>query len=89
MKGPNIEIEIEELVLHGFGHKDRYAIADAVERGLVSMLAHEVGRGIPSSLANSSEYGCIDAGGFHVAHGSKADSVGAQIAQAVYGGLSK
>ena len=90
MKGPNIEIEIEELVLHGFSHRDRYAIADAVERELSHLLAARFAeRSIPSSLAHNAVYASIDAGGFQVTPNASTGAIGVQIAQTVNGGLLK
>jgi len=90
MNRPQIELHIEELVLHGFERSDRYPIADAVERELSRLLAAQfVEQGGPSSLAHSAESAHLDAGAFHVAANSKPDSIGVQIAQTVYGGLTK
>ncbi|MGA9998446.1 MAG: hypothetical protein WBP93_23735 [Pyrinomonadaceae bacterium] len=90
MRGPRIELHIEELVLHGFERGDRYAVADAIERELSRLLAEQfTEQGIPSSLTQNSESAHLDAGAFHVAPRSKADHIGAQVAQAVHGGLTK
>jgi hypothetical protein len=75
------EIEIEELVLHGFKPADRYAIAEAVERELASLLARE------SSTRLSREEGHIErlnAGTFQVAANTPGRVVGAHVAQALY-----
>ena len=89
MKRPTLRLHIEELVLHSFDPHDRYAIADAVQRELSSLL--EVGLGAESAvrLAGSTHYPHLDAGSFQVQDGAKARSIGAGIANAVYGGLSK
>jgi len=90
MKQPNIRLHIEELVLHSFAPNDRYAIADAVERELSRLLAADFASAeIPPSLADSSGRLRVDAGNFHVAPDAKANSIGAQIAQAVHGGIIK
>jgi hypothetical protein len=90
MKGPNIELHIEELVLHGFAPSDRYTIADAVERELSRLLAENSGNaGWPRSLADNSSRPRVDAGNFQVAPSAKASSIGDQIAQAVHGGITK
>jgi hypothetical protein len=75
------EIDIEELVLHGFKPTDRYAIAEAVERELASLLARE------RSPRLSREEGHIErlnAGTFQVAANAPGRVVGAQVAQALY-----
>ena len=48
----NIELHIEELVLHGFSPGDRYRIGEAVEQELTRLLAD---RGVPQSLAEGGE----------------------------------
>jgi len=84
MKPKNIELNIEELVLHGFSPGDRHRIGEAVERELTRLLAD---RGVPESLETGREVASVDGGAFEVAPGSKTEVVGAQVARAVYGGL--
>jgi hypothetical protein len=84
MKPANVELHIEELVLHGFAAADRYRIGEMVERELARLFAEE---GIPATLAGGLEAPHLDAGAFHVAANSKAEAVGAEVARAVYGGL--
>jgi hypothetical protein len=84
MKPENVELHIEELVLRGFAPGDRYRIGDAMERELARLLAE---RGTPPSLARGSGIERLDGGAFEVAHGSKSEAVGVQVAQAIYGGL--
>ena len=43
--------------------------------------------GAPSTLAMGGELGRIDGVAFHVTTGTAAEGLGAQVAQAVYGGL--
>ena len=82
----NIELHIEELVLHGFAVKDRYAIGEAIQRELTRLFAEQ---GVPQSLGQGYEVGRLDGGSFHIAKGAKADAIGEQVAQSVYGGLRK
>jgi hypothetical protein len=84
MKPQNVELHIEELVLRGFAPGDRYCVGDAMERELARLLAE---RGTPPSLARGSGIERLDGGAFEVAHGSKSEAVGVQVAQAIYGGL--
>jgi len=87
---PNINLHIEELVLHNFAPNDRYAIADAVERELSRLLATDFTTvEIPPALGDSSSRPRVDAGNFKVTPGAGGDSIGAQIALAVHGGLTK
>ena len=93
MRTSNINLHIEELVLHGFAPGDRYTIADAVERELTHLLAQQFtpfrSAGIPPTWVHDSGNLRLDAGAFNVGAGSRADSIGAQIARAVHGGLTK
>ena len=79
-----IELNIDELVLHGFAPGDRHRIGEAVERELTRLLTD---RGVPQSLERGGEIASMDGGAFEVAPGSRAQVVGAQVAKAVYGGL--
>ncbi len=82
----NIEVHIEELVLHGFAPKDRYAIGEAVQRELTRLFAEQ---GIHPSLSQGYDRGHLDGGTFHVQPGAKSDTIGTQVAQSVYGGLKQ
>ena len=86
MTPKNIELHIEELVLHGFSPGDRYRIAEGVEQELTRLLAD---RGVPQSLERGGEIANMDGGAFEIAQGSRAEAIGAQVAKAVYGGLRK
>jgi hypothetical protein len=86
VKPARIELHIEELVLHGFAAGDRHAIGDAVEHELTRLFAE---RGLTSSSMVSHERARIDAGNVHVAPESPAPAVGAQVARAVHGGLTR
>lgn len=82
---PNIELHIEELVLHGFAPGDRSRIGEAVEGELTRLLTE---RGVPPFLMRGGETGRLDVGTFEVTSGSRAEKLGSQVAQAVYGGLA-
>jgi hypothetical protein len=84
MKPYNIELHIEELVLHGFAPGDRYAIGEAMQRELTRLFAEQ---GIHPSLSNGYEAERVDGGTFHMQPGTKAGAIGSQVAHTVYGGL--
>jgi hypothetical protein len=84
MRAPEIELHIDELVLDGFAHADRYRIGDMFERELSRLLSEG---GVPSSLVEGGVRAHLDAGACQVAAGSTPEQFGAQVAQAVYGGL--
>ena len=79
----NVELHIEELVLHGFSPGDRYRIGDAVQRELTHLFIEQ---GVPP--AQSGELAYLDGGAFEVRPGSGAEEIGVRVARAVYGGLS-
>jgi len=80
----HIEIHIDELVLYGFAPADRWRIGQAIEHALTRLFAEQ---GLPPALAMGGELARIDGGAFHVTTGTAAEGLGAQVAQAVYGGL--
>jgi hypothetical protein len=84
MKPKNIELNIEEMVLHGFAAGDRYSIGEAVEQELTRLFME---KGTPHSLVQNKEIANVDGGAFDVPTGSKLGTIGMQVARAVYGGL--
>lgn len=86
MMPENIELHIEELVLRGFAPSDRYRIGDAVAHELARLFAEQ---GTPPSLAQEREVPRLDGGAFEVKPGFRAEAIGGQVAQAVYGGFSR
>jgi hypothetical protein len=86
MKPENVELHIEELVLRGFAPGDRYRIGEAMERELARLFDEQ---GVSPSLAQGGEFAHLDGGVFKVASGSKPEAIGAQVAQAVFRGLSR
>lgn len=82
----NIEVHIEELVLHGFATRDRQAIGEAVQRELTRLFTEQ---GVHPSLSKGYETQKVDGGTFPMRQGAKAETIGAQVAQSVYGGLRR
>ena len=85
MSPREIQVHIEELVLHGFSAADAPGIGAAVERELGRLFAE---RGVPEGLTRLSRP-AVDGGSF--AHGTRPtpERLGAQVAGAVYGGLGR
>jgi hypothetical protein len=81
MTRANVELHIEELVLHGFAPADRYTIGESVERELARLFSEQ---DPPSQLSLSAEIPQLEDGAFEVAYGSKLEVIGSQIAQALY-----
>jgi hypothetical protein len=84
MERVNLELHIEELVLHGIDLRDRERIAAAVEHELARLFAE---RGVPPSLIQGGELAQLDGGRFKVHPGNGPEAIGVQVAQALYGGL--
>jgi hypothetical protein len=80
MKPREIEVHIEELILHGFEPAHRSQIADALQQELHGLLT----KGVPSLWLSSPER--IDAGTISPAKLTRPTQTGAEIAGAVYRG---
>lgn len=86
MKPQNIELHIEELVLHGFKFEDRAAIGEAVQRELTRLFTEG---GLQSTLHREHQVSHLVGGTFNIKQGSNPATIGTQIAQQVYGGMKK
>lgn len=84
MNSYNIELHIEELVLHGFKPQDHAAIGEAVQRELTRLFSEG---GLHASLQQERQVSRLDGGTFHMQQGSNAAAIGTHIAQKVYGGM--
>ncbi len=82
----NIELHIEELVLHGVAPGDRHAVGGAVQAELTRLFAES---GAPRGLAAGGSVGRIDAGTVNLTNGAGADGLGTGVARAVHGGLNR
>lgn len=81
-----IELHIEELVLHGFAGADRDRIALAVQRELVQLISTS---GLPTALRDSRDQERVDGGLFRIAPKPTGEQIGTRVGQAVYKGLSR
>ena len=79
---PNIELHIEELVLHGFKPGDRHRIGEAVEREITRLL---VEHGLP--LAQGTEVARLDGGLLHLSPNYNTEMVGRKLAGNIYQSL--
>jgi hypothetical protein len=80
----NLELEIEELVLDGFPAAQKDRIARAVHGELERLFAE---KGVPPSLEAGGDVARLDGGSFEAAPNSSPESIGAQVALALYGGM--
>jgi hypothetical protein len=84
MKPREIDVHIDELVLHGFEPANRWRIADALQQELRGLLA---AKGVPALWLCSPEQ--IEAGTICSASLTKPARLGAEIADATYRGGMK
>ena len=81
MNPREIDVHIEELVLHGFNPANRWLIADALEQELRGLLRTE---GVPSQWLSSPER--MEGGRITHASLTKPKRAGVEIAGAAYQG---
>lgn len=86
MNPANIELHIEELVLHGFAPGERYRIAKGMERELSRLLAEQAR---PQPLCASREIDRLACTTFQVTLDARADTIGGQLAHTIYDGLKR
>ena len=81
----NINLHIERLILDGLPIKQRDAalVRDAIEGELTQALLTD---GLAKSLSNGGAFASVPASTI-LARDARADSIGQQIARAVYGGV--
>lgn len=84
---PNIELKIDELILDGVPATQRYQIADAVQRELAAQFAQEE---LPRSFWTSASLSrdVVDGGTISLAPGARAETIGGQLAGAIYQGIT-
>jgi len=98
--GPELDLQIDELVLYGFRPGDRRGFAEAVRKELALLFEAEgvpvrlmPGRGVPGpagAVRGDMWPGTdrLDAGSLELPHDATSEAVGAQVAQAIHGGLA-
>jgi hypothetical protein len=82
---PSLNLHIEQLTLHGFSTLDRDRIGAVIQSELARLFAEQ---GIPRSVMQSGAIHQLDGSTFEMAAGTPPRIIGAQIAQAIYQGLS-
>jgi hypothetical protein len=83
MKPAAINLNIDELVLHGFPPGDHARIGQAIERELSRLIAE---RGVPQSLMEQNGSASLNVGPLHFAQGATPQTIGSGIAKAIMGG---
>jgi len=82
---PRVQVEIDELVLHGFAASEGRAVGDALSGELERMLAQTNFR---RAFDRGRDLPILDAGRLTLPAQARPAAVGAQVARAVYAGLS-
>jgi hypothetical protein len=80
-----INLHIDELVLHGFAPCEKNHIRDALEKELSRLFSAQSNF---SNLSKSTLRDRVDGGNFRMANSATPNVVGAQIAGAVFGGIN-
>jgi hypothetical protein len=83
MRPANVNVHIEELVLHGFAPGDRHRVATALQAELTRLLAET---GAPPAWSRNAEIPRLDAGAIDAAPSSRPETVGAHAARAIHRG---
>lgn len=82
----DIEITIDELVLHGFPPGDRDRIGEGLQAELARLFARERQ---PQAWIGRGDIPYLDGGRFQMAPGAGPETVGAQVAGAIHRGVTK
>ncbi len=82
---PNLELHIEELVLHGFSPYDARYIGEAVERELGRLFEE---RGVPPLLNREGHFPRLNLDSIQLSAPLQAETAGAAIAQTIYQGFN-
>jgi hypothetical protein len=86
VKHRNVELRIEELILHGFEPGDRDRIGEALQRELSQLFTEQ---GTPPSLTREHAIARLEGGAFDAPSSSEPETVGSRLARSLYGGLSR
>jgi len=73
-------VHIDRLVLKGFRHEDRHAVALGLQEELGRVFAD---REAVSHLRALGDVSRLQVGGVHIEHGSKAERVGGNVARGI------
>jgi hypothetical protein len=79
-----IDLHIDRLILSGFASIDREQLVVAVEQELSRLLAED---GTPAGWSVSGFAAHLDGGSFALTPDMSAESIGTQVARAIYGGI--
>lgn len=83
---PDIEIHIDEIVLHGFPARNKAGIDNALRNELALLLARY---GAPAILKNGGAVPLVPGGTFKTSSHESSKSIGKSIARSIYSGLKR
>ena len=81
-----VEVDIEELVLHGFPPHQRQRIADALRAELARLLTEE---GVPDGWQQGGTISQLNAGEIRVPVPAAPERTAREVARSIYGGLTR
>lgn len=77
-------VHIDSLVLKGFRHEERHAIAEGLQQELGRVFS---GQGVTQHLSTLGDVSRMRVGGFRLDPGSKPQRVGVQVGQSIGKGM--
>lgn len=83
---PNIEIEIQELILRGFSRQDAYLIRKAIE---VQLTQYFQAGGMSANLPTEINIEQLKVNPIYLKTGYQAPSVGFEVADSIFKGLTQ
>jgi hypothetical protein len=83
--GRQVELAIDDLVLHGFSRHERDRIASALHAELERLVGERVAAG---GFSNELEIPRVDGGAFTARRGMRPEAIGAEVARAIMRGLA-
>lgn len=86
VKNQSVEINIEELVLHGFSRAHANKIGETLRSELAKLILE---KGIPEGISEGGNINSVNGGNFQVSQNTHARTIGTQIAHSIYGGIGK
>lgn len=78
-----IDIYIDQIILHGFDRLNAAALKATVQEHLISLIAE---KGLPDAFVNQQDISRLDGGAFQIRRPLGAKRIGTEIAQSIYHG---
>jgi hypothetical protein len=81
-----IEIQIDQLILHGFDRIERHQVGSVVQSELSRLIREQ---GLPLSLKQIQVIGNMNAGKFRMGKSTGPSDIGTHVAQKIYRGMAR